>query len=239
MGAHDAPAWLLQAYHRSVREAGATAPDDEIREHGRRLLELWSATRRTFHNVRHLADVLCRVDELVQETHEPDLVRLAGWYHGAVFDADHTPTYAQRGGEDEVASARFAQEDLASLGVPAARAARVHDLVAALRRHVVDPNDFDCSVLCDADLAVLASDPQRYKTYLRDVREEYAHVPLEDFLRARLRIVHKLLARPSLFVSPLGVAWEEQARQNLSAEEQRLQKELRSVAPEPVVAARA
>ena len=48
-------------------------------------------------------------------------------------------------------------------------------------------------------------------------------------MRARVRIIHKLLARPSLFVSPLGSAWEEPARQNLSGELQRLEKELRGI----------
>ena len=46
---------------------------------------------RHFHNIRHLTDVLARVDEL-EETHEPDLVRLAAWYHGAIFDADDAST---------------------------------------------------------------------------------------------------------------------------------------------------
>ena len=105
----------------------------------------------------------------------------------------------------------------------------MHDLVVALVRHAPNPADFDCAVLCDADLAMLAAEPQKYKSYLQDVRAEYAHLPIEDYLRARVRILHKLLARPSLFVSPLGAAWEEPARQNLSGELQRLEKELKAL----------
>ena len=84
-------------------------------------------------------------------------------------------------------------------------------------------------MLCDADLAMLATEPQKYKAYVQDIRTEYSHLPVEDYLRARVRILHKLLARPSLFVSPLGSAWEEPARQNLSGELQRLEKELRGI----------
>jgi predicted metal-dependent HD superfamily phosphohydrolase len=113
----------------------------------------------------------------------------------------------------------------------------VHDLVVALVRHSPDPTDFDCAVLCDADLAMLAAEPQRYKAYLHDVRAEYAHLPLEDYVRARVRILHKLLARPSLFSSPLGAAWEEPARQNVSAELQRLEKELAKLNAEKDAAA--
>ncbi|EYR63104.1 hypothetical protein N866_02935, partial [Actinotalea ferrariae CF5-4] len=226
MGVTDAPQWLSQAFVRSCRAAGATAEQDEIDEVAHELLGRWTEPERHFHNLRHLTDVLMRVDELAEETHEPDLVRLAAWYHGAVFDAAERTSYAGRGGEDEQASAVLAREQLTGLGVPAASAERVAYLVTALRRHNPDPDDFDCAVLCDADLAVLAAEPQRYKAYLEDVRAEYAHLPVEAFVRARIRILERLTERPRLFVSPLGAAWEEPARQNTAAELHRLRKEL-------------
>ena len=226
MGVHDAPQWLLSAFQRSVQGAGATATTEQIRDVGQSLVDRWTEPGRDFHNLKHLVDVLVRVDELVEETHEPDLVRLAAWYHGAIFDSAERKAYANRGGEDEIASARLAVDELTSLGVPERSARRVHDLVVALVRHSPDPADFDCAVLCDADLAVLAAEPQRYKAYLHDVRAEYAHLPVEHYVRARLKILDKLLGRPSLFSSPLGAAWEEPARQNISAEKQRLEKEL-------------
>lgn len=226
MGVYDAPQWLLSAFVRSATGAGATAPVEQIREVGGDLIDRWTRPGRSYHNLRHLTDVLARVDELAEETHEPDLVRLAAWFHGAVFDAAQVAAYANRGGEDEVASARLAREQLTHLGVPAPRVERVHHMVIALVRHAADPSDFDCAVLCDADLAMLAAEPQRYKSYLHDVREEYADIPMSDYLRARVRIVRKLLARPSLFVSPLGTAWEEPARQNLGAELHKLEKVL-------------
>ncbi|GIG22590.1 hypothetical protein Cch01nite_33140 [Cellulomonas chitinilytica] len=229
----------MSAYQRSTLGAGATADVEEIRDAGQALIDRWSSPGRDFHNLKHLVDVLVRVDELVEETHEPDLVRLAAWYHGAIFDSADAKTYANRGGEDEIASARLAYDELTKLGVPERRAHRVHDLVVALVRHSPDPTDFDCAVLCDADLAMLAAEPQRYKAYLHDVRAEYAHLPIEDYVRARLRILHKLLARPSLFSSPLGAAWEEPARQNVSAELQRLEKELAKIDAEKGAAASA
>ena len=226
MGVHDAPAWLVPAFTRNVLEAGGTAPAEDIRRTADDLLERWTRPDRHFHNLRHLVDVLARVDELDEEAHHPELVRLAAWFHGAVFDSADRKAYANRGGEDEAASAVLAREQLTALGVPESHAQRVADLVSALVRHSPDPTDIDCAVLCDADLAMLATEPQRYKAYLNDVRAEYSHLPVEDYVRARVRILHKLLARPSLFVSPLAQPWEEPARQNVSAELQRLEKEL-------------
>ncbi len=219
----DAPQWFLSSFLRSARGAGATASDAQIRAVGQGLLNRWDQPERRFHNLRHLADVLGRVDELAEETHEPDVVRLAAWYHGAVFGATDAD---RRGAEDKGASARLAVLELAEIGIPPHRTARVAQLVTAMMRHAPDPTDFDCAVLCDADLAMLAAEPQRYREYLRAVRDEYAHVGTEVYIRTRIDVITRLLARPAIFTSPLGAAWEEPARQNLAAELHRLRKEL-------------
>jgi predicted metal-dependent HD superfamily phosphohydrolase len=235
----DAPQWFLSAFVRACQGAGATAPEAEIRAVGEDLIERWSEPDRHFHNLRHLAAVLHRVDELAEETHEPDLVRLAAWYHGAVFDADRKIAYATRGGEQTTLSAELARKQLTDLGVSDAAAERVGHLVDTLARHKPDPGDFDSAVLNDADLAMLADEPQRYKEYVKAVRAEYSHIPLGDYLEARIKVLSKLLQRPTLYASPLGTAWEEPARQNVDAELQRLLKEKRKldaqapVGPEP------
>ena len=229
MGVHDAPQWLLSAWVHACIGAGATASHEEIENVGTRLIDRWDGPGRHFHNVRHLVDVLMRVDELAEEAHEPDLVRLAAWYHGAIFSAADVAAYAQKGGEDEAASAQLARKELIGLGIPEDRADRVHHLVTALAHHSPAPGDLDCIVLCDADLSVLASEPQRYKAYLAEVREEYAHLPAEDYLRARIAILTKLCDRATMFGSPHGANWEEAARQNVGAELHRSVKELAEI----------
>lgn len=229
----DAPQWLFSSWSRACAEAGATASPERIRQVGEALLARWCDPSRRFHDLRHLADVLNRVDELVEETHEPALVRLAAWYHGAIFDAETKAAYEARGGENETASAVLAHEQLLALGVPERAAHRVAQLVTALLRHAPDPADFDCAVLCDADLGMLATEPQRYKAYLADVREEYAHIPHRDFVRARVAILTRLLERRALFSSPLGAAWEDAARQNVQGELVRLRKEWAALGEDP------
>lgn len=221
----DAPQWFLRSFVRSAVGAGATADTEAIEEVGQALLDRWSDEHRHFHNLRHLAAVLHRVDQLAEETHEPDLVRLAAWYHGAVFSAERKFADVSEGGEQSTASADLAREELTVLGVPPRAAARVADLVNAIVRHAPDPADFDAAVLNDADLAMLAAEPQRYKEYKSAIRAEYAHVPTDVYLKARIRVIERLLARKSLFLSPMGAAWEEPARQNLDMELHRLRKE--------------
>src|SRR3712207_6614815 len=139
MGDVDAPRWLLSAWSRSCQGAGPPAPPEEIRAVGSRLIDRWSEPGRHFHNLKHLVHVLSRVDELAEETHEPDLVRLAAWYHGAIFDAAEKAAYANRGGEDEVASAELARTELTELGLPQRAVERVVQLVTALARHTASP----------------------------------------------------------------------------------------------------
>ena len=125
MGVIDAPQWLLPAYIRSVKALGATAPQEDVRAAGERLIEEWSTPDRRFHNLKHVIDMLARVDELADETHNPDVMRVAAWYHGYVFSSTREETYKRNGGEDEVASAAYAARDLQELGLPPATVERV------------------------------------------------------------------------------------------------------------------
>jgi predicted metal-dependent HD superfamily phosphohydrolase len=185
MGVIDAPQWLPAAFVRSVLAVGATAPRSEIEATCRRLLERWQEPDRHFHNLKHLVDVLARVDELAEETHHPDLVRLAAWYHGAVFSSTPSKAYSRSGGEDEAASAELAREELGALGVPGPALDRIGELILNLKRHETKSRDIDCLALSDADLAVLAADPQHYQAYRKKVRAEYAHLPARHYVEAR------------------------------------------------------
>lgn len=226
MGVIDAPQWLLPAYIRSMKAVGATAPLEQLQAASERLIAMWRSPDRRFHNLKHAIDMLARVDELADESHNPDIMRLAVWYHGCVFSSATEQTYKRNGGEDEVASAAYAAQDLSGLGVPDKVTDRVCALILNLKRHNLTGEDIDARALNDADLGTLAVEPQQYKRYRELVREEYAHIPDLVYLRARLAIVTRLLERDQLFSSPLGQRWELPARQNLDAEKRRLTDQL-------------
>ena len=232
MGVIDAPQWLLPAFTRSVKAIGATQPPEAIGSAGELLIERWSTPDRRFHNLRHLIDMLARVDELAEESHNPDIMRVACWYHGCVFSSDVEEVIRGNGGEDETASAAFAEADLRHLGVPMETIKRVCCLIVNLKRHMLDEHDIDAQALIDADLGTLAVDPQTYAEYVRLLREEYSHIPVEEYLRGRLTIVSRLLDREHLFHSPLGERWEHPARENLAAEQRRLNEKLIKLAEE-------
>lgn len=226
MGVTDVPQWLLPAYVQAMSHAGASASREQLHDMGTNLIMLWSTPDRAFHNLRHLIDLLTRVDELSEETRNPDLVRLAAWYHGAIFSVSADQAMHRNGGEDEAASAALAYEELVAAGVSEKNANRVAELIMNLRRHDLPTSDIDAAALSDADLGCLAIEPQRYREYSRLIYSEYAHLPLLSYLRTRTTIVRKLLARDRLFASPLGQRWELPARENLEAELRRLSSKL-------------
>ncbi len=185
------------------------AAEDAVRE----LVAAYARPERGYHDLRHLAEILDRVDELAGSATHPDLVRLAAWYHDAVHTA------ATRPGQDEEASARMAQDRLAALGVSPATRREVSRLVRLTATHDPAPDDPDGAVLCDADLAVLARDRAGYADYVAGVRQEYRNVPDTEFRVGRAAVLRALVARPNLFSTDDGRArWEETARTNVTAE---------------------
>jgi predicted metal-dependent HD superfamily phosphohydrolase len=184
-------------------------PDAE--EIGRDLLTRWSEPHRHYHTVSHLDRMLSIVDEHADAAADPDAVRLAVWFHDAVYDPRRT--------DNEDASAALAARVLPGAGVPAERVAAVTRLVRLTATHDPTPADRDGMLLCDADLAILASDPEEYGDYAAAIRAEYAHVPDEAFRTGRLAVLRHLAALPALYQLPaLKERWEERARANLAAE---------------------
>ncbi|CAM5704756.1 Metal-dependent phosphohydrolase OS=Streptomyces tendae OX=1932 GN=GUR47_26610 PE=4 SV=1 [Streptomyces tendae] len=175
------------------------------------LLARWQEPQRRYHTLAHLTAVLDHIDVLAEHADDVDVVRLAAWFHDAVYRPDRS--------ENEERSARLAERALPEAGVPAAKTAEVARLVRLTVSHAPDGDDRDGQVLCDADLAVLASPPSAYAAYTAAVREEYHFVPNAAFREGRAAILRQLLALPSLFHTPHGrLEREATARHNLTGE---------------------
>ncbi|MEV4481063.1 HD domain-containing protein [Micromonospora coxensis] len=203
---------LTERWRTAARAAGAVDDRATIRA-GQDLLARWREPHRRYHTPRHLTAVLDVVDAYAGLAARPDLVRLAAWCHDAVYD----PRAA--GDANERDSAALAGTLLTRLGLPAEAVAEVRRLVLLTAGHAVAADDPDGALLCDADLAVLATPPDEYDAYAAAIRQEYAHVPEPDFRAGRARVLDSLLALPALFrLPPLAARWETPARTNLTRE---------------------
>ena len=184
---------------------------DDLRD---RLLAAYADSSRHYHDVVHLSEVLTHLSALVPADHPARrAIVLAAWFHDAVYDGER---------DDEERSALLASWSLAGL-IPAPEVDEVVRLVRLTATHEPAPDDDAGGALCDADLAILASPPDRYPEYVAAVRDEYSHLSDTDFASGRAAILRALLAKPLLFHWPAARdRWEAAARANVAAELARL-----------------
>ena len=158
---------------------------------GADLLHRWAEPHRRYHDVAHLTAVLSTVDIYADRAADPDAVRLAAWFHDAVYDP--------RAADNEERSALLAVEALTGLGVPPERTDEVARLVRLTAAHRVPPDDRNGALLTDADLAILAMPAGEYDRYAAAIRQEYAHVPDPLFRTGRAAVLRHLLGLPELY----------------------------------------
>ncbi|MEU4292903.1 PQQ-binding-like beta-propeller repeat protein [Kribbella sp. NPDC026596] len=179
---------------------------------GEDLLARYAEQHRHYHDQRHLTEVLRTVDELAEAADDPDTVRLAAWFHDAIYDPQADP------GENEEVSAQLAELELAAYGVEAEQVEEVGRLVRLTAKHDCEPDDRNGAVLCDADLRILSLDPERYDEYSAGIRQEYGHIADREFARGRMSFL-QTLAETRLFATTRGHdEWEEAARENITRE---------------------
>ncbi|WP_336661069.1 DUF4031 domain-containing protein [Leucobacter sp. MMO-161] len=183
---------------------------------GDTLIARWNEAHRSYHDERHLEDVLLALDHLASRGERVAAeTLLAAWFHDAVYTGT---------GDDELASAQLATSTLAQFSLDAALVARVgaHIVATTPAREVLDPAT-PLAHLLDADLSIFAAAPHRYQQYVQAVRLEYAHVSEPDFASGRSRILSSYLQQPTIYRT--GTAqqlWEQRARRNVLSEIEQL-----------------
>ena len=207
----------------AVSQAQLTA---QVAELGESLLQAWEQPHRAYHHSGHLSQMLTDLDRLYAHRTQgstPLALVLAAWFHDAVYEG--AP------GEDERRSEQLAStslEPLVTAGLLTGHELQmVGLLVRATATHELPesadlPSGYepaDIQFFLDADMAILAAEPVRYRRYLRGVRSEYSHCDDETFRTGRTTFLRSTLRRERIFLSEEGLQlWEEPARANLRAE---------------------
>jgi predicted metal-dependent HD superfamily phosphohydrolase len=198
---------LVDAWQSLLARHTASADRDAV---GSRLIAAWAEPHRRYHSIAHLRDILGHVEELADYADDPDAVRLAAWYHDAVYQG--LP-------DDEERSALRAEAELGRLNLDPALIVEVARLIRMTVTHAPESDDRNGQVLSDADLASLAVSPAHYQSNTAAIRSEYAHVPDEVFRKGRMQVLVKLLEGPGVFYTEYGRSqWEDAAQDNLRAE---------------------
>ena len=237
---------LLRAWEAAFAPRLEKAPatfQQQVAELGESLLQAWEQPHRAYHHSGHLSQMLTDLDRLYAHRTQgstPLPLILAAWFHDAVYEG--AP------GEDERRSEQLAGaslEPLVTAGLLTEQELQmVSLLVRATATHELPEsadlpagyNPADIEFFLDADIAILAAEPARYRRYLRGVRSEYSHFDDEAFRTGRTSFLHSVLERERIFLSERArELWEEPARTNLCGElaewEQNPQKLLQALVP--------
>ncbi len=163
----------------------------------------------TWQHIVNLFDTLQLVDERVACL--PAVV-LAVLWHDAVYDA--------RRRDNEVRSAQLLRRMTTKLEPYWVE--RAETMILATQRHLLPEGDEvteDDGYFLDMDLAILASKPEAYDTYVQQVRREYKHVPEPDWCAGRAAVLRGFLERPELYHTEWGrVMYTRKARENMGRE---------------------
>lgn len=175
---------------------------------GAELIARWSEPHRRYHDLRHLAETVGALELLGPASR---LEEIALWFHDAV----HTSSP----GVDERHSAALAARLLPAAGIDDADTTEVVRLVLVTIDHRPARNDPAGARVSDADLAILAADPVRYRASVADLRAEAPQQDESVWRAARQSSLATFAAQTPLFHSTLGNSrWEARARANLAAE---------------------
>jgi predicted metal-dependent HD superfamily phosphohydrolase len=175
------------------------------------LARAYAHPERHYHTLDHVRDMLAIAEQLQAEADNLAAVRLAAWFHDAVYDP--------RAADNEERSADLASARLERLGLPVTLVATARRLIVLTKTHAAAPGDRDAAVLLDADLAILGAEPAAYRAYAQAIRREYAWVPDAAYRRGRSQVLQSFLGRDRIYrTPPLFEARERQARANLAEE---------------------
>ena len=171
------------------------------------LVQRYCEPHRHYHTLQHLDACFAHLASVRDQAAQPAEIELALWFHDAMYGIG-----AQ---DNELKSADWASASLQAAGVDADVARRVHALVM-VTCHTALPQTQDEAILIDVDLAILGAPEPHFDAYERQVRAEYASVPLDQFRARRRRILQQFLERERIYhTAYFNARCEAQARANL------------------------
>ena len=180
----------------------------------------YSEPVRAYHNLTHLQQLFEHFEQIKCNLRQPSVVALALFYHDVIYD----PTKL----DNELQSAKYAIAQLQDC-LTVEHCERIYKLIMMTATHQLDDKDkytldSDAAFLLDMDLSILGTDWASYERYAQAVRQEYAHVAIDDYRCGRINVLKELLAHDRLYLTEdYYQRFEHVARQNIEREIELLQ----------------
>ncbi len=205
---------MVERWRSLLERLGAKGNPDQ---HYHQLAYYYMRPRRHYHNLGHIADCLDEFEGAKNLAPHPDEVRLAIWFHDAIYE-----TWAK---DNEYQSGQLANFFITHLmGLPLVLGAKVLHLVIATK-HNISPEKlgWDARILVDVDLSSLGASSEQFAVNCKNLRNEHHWVELESYCRETINTLEGFLKRDSIYCTPyFRNKYEVRARLNLETEIKRL-----------------
>lgn len=173
------------------------------------LTKRYNEPQRHYHTWKHIVNGLAEFEAVQHLAKHPDEVRLACFFHDAIYDS------REKDRENVEKSADMAVETMVKVNLPKDMIGRVKDLILATK-HDQPPSNIDAQLITDVDLAILGKSEDEFDEYEKNIRLEYEFVSEEASKKGRRKVSERFLARPNIFSTPYFIEkYESQARANL------------------------
>ena len=188
------------------------APTQYVGPMWREINKAYSAKKRTYHNLHHLADLFSQTDRYRDQLEDVDTFELSIWYHDVIYSVLRK--------DNEERSALFAKYRLEVMRYPREQLIRCYHQINATKLHVLNgATDPDLPYLLDFDLSILGTRYEQYQFYCRQIRQEYGIFPTFLYNRGRKKVLRHLLERDRIYHTPAYFElFEQRARSNMEKE---------------------
>jgi predicted metal-dependent HD superfamily phosphohydrolase len=170
------------------------------------LIAYYAGFERAYHNLQHLSECLTWCHQVAPLIQQPMQIELALWFHDAIYDP--------QAANNELQSALWAKDFLASVNIDESLIKMINDLIMATQHHQAD--NIQQQWLLDIDLAILGSPSARFEQYQQQIRQEYAFVGESIYQQKRRQVLQSFYDRPRIYQTDFFFKQlERQAKLNL------------------------
>ena len=186
------------------------------------IIDLWqeieqnySESKRHYHNLSHLENLLKQLIEVKHEIENWETVLFTMFYHDIIYIATNT--------DNEEKSAELAAKRMKEIKVSENIIEKCKSQILATKKHLTDTNS-DTNYFLDADISIFGYTDEVYNKYRKNVRMEYLYYPSVIYNKGRIQILKDFVNQGTIFKTEyFRTKFEKQARQNILKEIEKLE----------------
>ena len=161
-----------------------------INSHYKEILLAHTNTKRHYHTLKHLETLFKEFAPFMLDDEALCVIGFTIFYHDSIYNVTSQ--------NNETQSAVLAKKRLLELGVSLGIIKQVVELILLTKTHPISQKKL-YNLFLDADLSILGSSAKRYKSYLQEIRKEYAIYDDKHYKKGRILVLEHFLKKEKLF----------------------------------------